>query len=160
MLTTVTYSVHQGGNAEIHVPATVMQREEIEECWPLVLRRKEQVLAVSQQVSKKNRSALRIDRAALVDAFAAERDFNVLAHRFGVSPGSINNALSRLIRIARDLERTATLASAAGGKRYVVIVPVDHEAEGEYVRNLLAQHELRAVLERLDENDEALLDVD
>jgi hypothetical protein len=50
-------------------------------------------------------------------------DLRDLARYFAVSPGAITDALSRLVRIAKRLERDETLQNAASGMRYVVIVP-------------------------------------
>jgi hypothetical protein len=133
----------------VFMTAIAMLREDIDACWPLVLEHRDRVLTVVRRVAEKYRVVSRIDRAALVGLYMPGRDFNEIARRFGVSPGSINNALSRLVRIARELDRTETLERAATGKRFVVIVPVDHQAEGEYVRSVLARHELDGVVEQL-----------
>ena len=135
-----------------------MLKEEIDDGWPLVLQREQKVLQVSRQISTRCRAVLRIDRAALVRMYDPSRDFNDLARHFGVSAGSINNALSRLVRIARELERGETLGQASRGKRYVVIVPVDHEAEGQYVLDVLSSHEFTGVVEELDRAEDWRLD--
>lgn len=127
-----------------------MLKADIDVRWPLVLQRQEEVLRVLDDIARNCRAIHRFDRAALVRLYRPGRDLSDLARYFAVSPGSINSALSRLVRIARGLERTETLQRAANGKRYVVIVPVDHLAEGEYVQTILATHDLRGVVEALD----------
>jgi hypothetical protein len=136
-----------------------MQREEIDRCWPLVVQHSERVLSVSAAIASKYRCVLRIDRQALLGMYTAGADFSELARHFRVSAGSINSALSRLVTIARNLDRFDILRRAANGQRLVVIVPVSDLASAEYVRHVLASHEFSGVVERVEESDSWRLDV-
>lgn len=128
-----------------------MSKDEIDDCWPLVLDRQSQVLQVVRRNQAHHKSVTRMDRAELLRLYDPSRDIRDIAQHFGVSPGSVNDALARLVRIARRLERDATIERAALGKRHVVIVPVDNKVEGEYVLSVLADHELRGIAEELDD---------
>jgi DNA-binding GntR family transcriptional regulator len=130
-----------------------MQRQEIDAWWPIVVARRDDVLKMSEQRSDQCRTTRRINRADLLMMYSPGRKFAELAHHFGVSPGSVNEALSAFVGIARRLERQATLDRHANGKRCVVIIPVDHRAEAEYVLAMLAPHDIRGVVEHLDCGD-------
>ena len=128
-----------------------MDKERIDADWHLVLKRASAVVQIANEISSRYRAVLRFDRAALIRLYDPTRDFRAVARELGVSSGAINYALWRLVKIAVDLERRHTLNSASDGKRWVVIVPVEHQAEAAYVQHLLMQHELRGVVERLEE---------
>jgi hypothetical protein len=131
-----------------------MLKKDIDACWPLVIKRQADVLAIYEQTAKKYRKVLRIDRGTLIRQYDPSCDFNDLARDLSVSTGAVNNALSVLVRIARELERTATLELRSNGQRLVVIVPVHNQLQADHVLNILAAHQLKGVVEYLNYSDD------
>lgn len=80
-----------------------MRLQELEEDLPILLCHYDRVVRRMERRAAKERH--RVSRAAVIAAFVETRSFAKTAKRFDVSPATVNNIVSRAVRLARKLAR-------------------------------------------------------
>jgi hypothetical protein len=106
-----------------------MERDKLDNDWHLVLWHRARILEIVQTTSQRCKTQLRFDRAALIDAYAETRDVRRLAQKFGVTVSAINDALSRLVRFARQVEDETLVAQFETEREFVVLVAAETRAD-------------------------------
>jgi len=97
---------------------------------------RDRILQRAQDTAIRYKAVLRIDRAALLDAYTATRDIRQRAKLFDVSVSGVTYALTQFCRYARAIE-CELLLGALDDHKCVVVVPVEtREKAGDLVERL------------------------
>ena len=80
-----------------------MRLQEVEEDLPILLCHYDRVIRRMERRATKDRH--RVSRAAVIATFVETRSFVKTAKQFDVSPATVNNVVSRAVRLGRKLAR-------------------------------------------------------